>query len=125
MADARTARRVLLVEDEDHLREVLHEALDAAGYEVVDAENGLEALDWLDRVPVHLIVTDILMPGMGGHDLVAVIRRSSAWRALPILLLSGYSNLTPYRDLPVDGTLLKPFTLPDFLAEVQRITDSR
>jgi len=118
------ARRVLLVEDDDQLREVLHELLLTSGYEVIAAEDGLEALDWLSRLPADLIVTDLLMPNMGGHELIKRVRASEEWATIPILLLSGYADLAPYRDLPVDGIQVKPFAVTDLLERVRQMIRS-
>lgn len=115
---------MLLVEDDDHLRDTLSELLRTSGYEVIAAEDGLDALDWLARVPVEVIVTDLLMPRMGGHELVVRIRARREWAAIPILLLSGYGDLAPYRDLPVQGILLKPFEAADFLERIRQAIDS-
>lgn len=112
---------MLLVEDDDHLRDMLHEQLGKSGFEVITAEDGLEALDWLSRLPVDLIVTDLLMPAMGGHQLIKRVRASKEWAAIPILLLSGYADLAPYRDLPVDGVQLKPFELTGFSERVRQL----
>jgi CheY-like chemotaxis protein len=122
-ATAKLARRVLLVEDDDHLRETLYEILSGAGYEVIAADNGLEALDWLSRTSVNVIVTDLLMPTMGGHELIGRVRQSTAWKAIPILLLSGYADLAPYRDLPVEGVLLKPFDFAELLTRIRQIIE--
>jgi CheY-like chemotaxis protein len=117
-------KRVLVVEDDDDLRGMMQELLIGAGYECIDAQDGLEALDWLSQVPVDLVVADILMPRMAGPELIAKIRRTRAWAEKPILLLSGYANLVPYRSLPVDGVQLKPFSVSDFLAQVQEMIGS-
>ena len=120
-ASDRPVKRVLIVEDDDDLRAMMQELLIAEGYECIDAEDGLEALDWLAKVPVDLVVADILMPRMAGPELIAEIRQTSAWASTRILLLSAYAILAPYRDLPVNGILLKPFPLPDFLEKVNEI----
>ena len=93
-------KRVLVVEDDDDLRGMMQELLIGAGYECIDAQDGLEALDWLSQVPVDLVVADILMPRMAGPELIAKIRRTRAWAGKPILLLSGYANLVPPDVLP-------------------------
>jgi DNA-binding response OmpR family regulator len=118
-------RHVLIAEDDDHMREALQEMLREAGYRVITAEDGLEALDWLARVPVDLVIVDILMPGLGGPELIRRIRESSQWAAVPIMVLSGYADLTRYRDLPVDDIQLKPFKLSEFLEKVQKLIGSR
>jgi len=96
-------KQVLIAEDDDHLREALQELLSGAGYRVIAAEDGLEALDWLSRVTPDLIIVDILMPGLGGPELIRRLRETGPWATIPILVLSGYADLTRYRDLPVDG----------------------
>ena len=117
-------KRVLIVEDDDRLREALQELLTASGYETISAEDGIEALDWLARLPMDLIIVDLLMPRMGGHQLIKRIRESVEWATTPILLLSGYADVASYRRLPVDSVLLKPFRLPDLLEKVQEMIGS-
>src|SRR5262245_50785693 len=103
------------------MRDALQEMLSEAGYRVIAAEDGLEALDWLSRVPVDLIIVDILMPGLGGPELIRRLRESSEWATTPIMVLSGYADLTRYRDLPVDSVQLKPFKLSELLEKVSQL----
>ncbi|HXJ79852.1 MAG TPA: response regulator [Candidatus Methylomirabilis sp.] len=122
---ANATKQVLIAEDDDHMREALQEMLSEAGYRVIAAEDGLEALDWLSRVSVDLVIVDILMPGLGGPELIRRLRESSQYAAIPIMLLSGYADLTRYRDLPVNGVQLKPFKLSEFLEKVQQLLGPR
>jgi CheY-like chemotaxis protein len=117
------AKHVLIAEDDDHMREALQEMLSEAGYRVITAEDGLEALDWLSRVTVDLVIVDILMPGLGGPELIKRLRETSQLATIPIMVLSGYADLTRYRDLPVDSVQLKPFKLSDFLEKVQQLIE--
>jgi CheY-like chemotaxis protein len=114
-------KQVLIAEDDDHMRDALQEMLSEAGYRVITAEDGLEALDWLSRVRVDLIIVDILMPGLGGPELIKRLRETSPWATTPIMVLSGYADLTRYRDLPVDSVQLKPFQLSEFLDKVAEL----
>lgn len=114
-------KRVLIAEDDDHMRDVLQDLLSGAGYSVIAAEDGLEALDWLSRLSVNLLIVDILMPGLAGHELIKRLRQTTQWAKVPILVLSGYADLTRYRDLPVDGVQLKPFRVADFLTKVEQL----
>ena len=126
MTDATSpAKHVLIAEDDDHMREALQEMLSEAGYRVITAEDGLEALDWLSRVTVDLVIVDILMPGLGGPELIKRLRETSQLATIPIMVLSGYADLTRYRDLPVDSVQLKPFKLSEFLEKVQQLIESR
>lgn len=112
---------VLIVEDEDAVRKMLEDALAQVGYQALSVQDGEEALEWLSRLPVHLVITDLLMPRMGGNELIRRIRQAKQWARLPIILLSGYAELAPYRNLPVEAVCAKPIDLDRLLAEVQRL----
>jgi CheY-like chemotaxis protein len=114
-------KQVLIAEDDDHMRDALQEMLRDAGYRVITAEDGLEALDWLSRVTVDLVIVDILMPGLGGPELIKRLRETSQLATIPIMVLSGYADLARYRDLPVDSVQLKPFKLSEFLDKVEEL----
>jgi CheY-like chemotaxis protein len=115
------AKHVLIVEDDDQVREVLEEVLSGAGYLPIATQDGLEALDWLSSLPVDLIIVDILMPHMDGPELIKQVRRTSRWAAIPILVVSAFANLDRYQNLPVDGFLLKPFDMSDLLGNVRKL----
>lgn len=118
---------VLVVDDDGGVRELVRRVLDRAGYTVHSAANGREALEWLDGSPdgVHLVLTDIVMPGMSGPELAEEIRR----RDLPVRILftSGYADDTMLRHgvPPVDLHLLhKPFSADALTTKVREILDS-
>ena len=117
-------KHVLIVEDDDQLREVLEEALGEAGYRPIATQDGLEALEWLSSLPLDLIIVDILMPHLDGPELIKQVRQTSRWATIPILVLSAYANLDRYQNLPVQGFLLKPFGLSGLLEKVQTIIGS-
>jgi CheY-like chemotaxis protein len=118
-------KQVLIAEDDDHMRDALQELLVSEGYRVITAEDGLEALDWMSRVSVDLVIVDILMPGLGGPELIRRLRETSEWAGTPILVLSGYADLARYRDLPVNDVQLKPFKLADLLHKVEKLVGPR
>ncbi len=115
------AKRVLIVEDDDRIRDVLEELLAGAGYGVIGVENGIEALDWLSHSPVDLLIVDILIPGLSGPELIKRVRQTAEWKTAPILVLSGYADLARYRDLPVNAVQLKPFRVSDLLEQVSEL----
>jgi PAS domain S-box-containing protein len=82
--------RVLLVEDNEHVREFAHHLLDELGYRVLSAGSGEEALEMLAREPVDLLFSDVVMPGLSGLELARLARRDHP--SLPVLLASGYSE---------------------------------
>jgi PAS domain S-box-containing protein len=82
--------RVLLVEDNEHVREFAHHLLDELGYRVLSASSGEEALEVLAREPVDVLFSDVVMPGLSGLELARLARRD--YPSLPVLLASGYSE---------------------------------
>ena len=82
--------RILLVEDNDHVREFAHHLLDELGYRVLSAASAEEALELLGREAVDLLFTDVVMPGKSGVELARLARRQNP--RLPVLLASGYSE---------------------------------
>ncbi|MGQ9486099.1 MAG: hybrid sensor histidine kinase/response regulator [Desulfosoma sp.] len=83
---------ILLAEDDPAVREYLAMALRDAGYRVVEARNGMEAVEIFATTlePIDCVVTDVVMPGMGGEEAVGLIRRTCGW--IPAVFLSGYSE---------------------------------
>ncbi len=82
--------RVLLVEDNEHVREFAHHLLDELGYRVLSVASGEEALEVLGAEPVDLLFSDVVMPGLSGLELARRARRDRP--DLPVLLASGYSE---------------------------------
>jgi len=82
---------VLLVDDEEGIRNVLSVAIRDAGYTVMTAENGGEALDILDNNEISLIVTDIKMPGIDGLELLQKIKRS--WPGSEVIMITGHGDI--------------------------------
>ena len=81
--------RVLLVEDDKALRRYLEVTLGRAGYEVLSAGDGLEAMKTALSTPVDLVITDAMMPNLSGHELCRFLRNSPQLSHIPIVLLSG------------------------------------
>ncbi|HEU0097303.1 MAG TPA: PAS domain S-box protein [Allosphingosinicella sp.] len=81
---------VLLVEDNDHVREFAHHLLDELGYRVVSAASGEEALERLETETVDILFSDVVMPGLSGIELARLARQRDP--DLPVLLASGYSE---------------------------------
>ena len=117
------AKHVLIVEDDDRLREFLEDLLNEEGYRSIAAQDGLEALEWLSSLQVDLIIVDILMPHLDGPELIKQVRQTSRWAAIPILVLSAFANLDRYKNLPVDSFVLKPFQLSDLLENVRKLIE--
>jgi PAS domain S-box-containing protein len=118
---------VLLVEDEEVVRNLVREILEGNGYTVLEAQNGAEALDLGRRfsAPIHLLVTDVVMPKMSGRELAE--RLVTIHRETRILYMSGYTDgaighhgvLDPHTEL-----LQKPFTFDALAQKVRKVLDA-
>ncbi len=120
-------KRIMVVEDEKDISDILCTVLNGEGYEVVSARNGEEALKRLPDLDPHLILLDMNMPKMGGvsfyHRIYDAEKESSRY---PVLFLTGRSEMEKlFRDLHVDGFLSKPFQIDELLHEVKRILEKR
>ena len=110
---------VLLVDDDDAVRSSARRALEGGGYEVLEAAHGAQALDVFAEHGgrVRLLVTDVVMPGLGGHALAERLRAQRA--GLPVLFMSGYAVPDEPGGGPAVAPLLaKPFTAEELLAAV-------
>jgi CheY-like chemotaxis protein len=121
-SNAPASSTILLVEDEPMLRRLTARMLHQVGYQVVQAENGAEALVRARELGASLdmVVSDIVMPQLSGIDLVRRLRTERP--DLPVLLISGYSEpVNRGRTLPDDVEfLLKPFRSEDLCSVVER-----
>ncbi len=122
----RGTETILLAEDEDSLRRAATRVLEKHGYRVLTAANGAEALD-LHRShadEIDLIVADVVMPGLGGPQLVRELRRSG--RSVRVLFTSGYTarDVQETKALePEQPFLAKPWTVTDLLTRVREVLD--
>lgn len=116
---ARLSGRVLLVEDQDAVREAARRLLVSAGFEVSTAANGRLALDLAQAwaTPPDLLITDVVMPDLGGRQVATELR--SRWPTLPVLFVSGYTDQEVMNPGDVHARFLqKPFTRDSLLASV-------
>ena len=113
-------KRILIVEDDRDLRFVIRMVLERAGYEVVEASDGLAALELIGAGPPDLIIADLTMPVMSGVELVDRVRSNPATVSIPMILLSGAQvDSTVWQR--VDGVVMKPFEPDDLVAKIRRV----
>jgi two-component system cell cycle sensor histidine kinase/response regulator CckA len=114
---------ILLVEDEEGLRQLNARGLASRGYTVLEAGNGIEAIEMLEKSDgeVDLVVSDVVMPEMDGPTLLRELRRRNP--TLKIIFVSGYAEDAFQKHLPADGEqfmfLAKPFTLKQLVNAVK------
>jgi CheY-like chemotaxis protein len=117
-------RRILLVDDDGVVREVLKEALQTEGFATVEAQNGEEGVAGALAHRPDLVISDIVMPEMDGWELCQTLRTLPSTRAIPFIFLTSLDQ-TPERVLAsrlgADAYLTKPFDLPRLLHKVREL----
>ena len=117
------AKCILVVDDSETVRQVLQLTLANAGFDVVEAEDGLEALDKLAHNSVDMMITDLNMPNMDGLDLIKKVREDGTHRFTPIVMLTTESSEEKKlagREAGASGWIVKPFK-PEQLLKVVKL----
>ncbi|MET4082135.1 ligand-binding sensor domain-containing protein/signal transduction histidine kinase/DNA-binding response OmpR family regulator [Pedobacter sp. UYP30] len=118
---------ILLVDDHDEILDFIEGELKEK-FQILRANNGLEALKLIDRNSVNLIISDIMMPEMDGYKLCEIIKSNVHYSHIPVILLTAKSTLTAKiegLELGADSYIEKPFS-PDFLvAQVESLLENR
>jgi CheY-like chemotaxis protein len=118
------AARILLVEDDAGIRDSVAECLELEGYAVSAVSNGSDAIAWLSReAPPDLLIVDLVMPVMGGSELLARVRADPRLAEVRALLMTA---AMPSASMPAaDATLPKPFELDALLDVVGRLSGAK
>jgi CheY-like chemotaxis protein len=118
--------KILIVDDDEQLREMLKQVLEGEEYEVVGSDNGEEAIRILRQSPIDLLITDIIMPKKDGTGLIMEIRKD--FPDLQIIAISGGARhidaqnpLQIAKKLGAHFTFTKPFKLEDLLGAVREL----
>ncbi len=108
--------RVLVVDDDPIIRDMMVDILDFEGHNICVARNGHEALAILRGEPGYLVFLDLMMPGMSGKEVCAILDADPVLRSRHvIILMSAMDKLEDGTSLNVDALILKPFTVDDVL----------
>jgi CheY-like chemotaxis protein len=116
-------KTILVVDDAETIRKMVCAMLAQNGYGCLEACDGIEALRTLEDAPVHLVLTDVVMPGMGGAELATRLARD--WPDTRIMFMSGYSDHPVMRSvehMPAHF-LPKPFTATALMEKVRQVLD--
>jgi CheY-like chemotaxis protein len=113
--------RILVVDDNDALRENLAEALQLEGYPVVMASDGPGALLRLaEDPPPTVVLLDLMLPGMSGSDVLSRIRADARLAHVKVVITTGASH-SAARATPADAVLMKPFGVAELLAALRKV----
>ncbi len=119
-------KTILAVDDSASMREMVKFTLSEAGYEVLEAADGVEALDVANNQLVDAVIADVHMPNMDGVTLVSELRALKGYKFVPILMLTTDSNSDLKKQAASNGAtgwLVKPFSPDRLLATVKRVLD--
>lgn len=117
-------KTVLIVDDSASLRQVVNIALTSAGYEVVEACDGKDALSKLDGRKVHLVISDVNMPNLDGISLVKEIKKLPLYKFTPVIMLTTDSSDGRKQEGQAAGAkawVVKPFQPAQMLTAVSRL----
>jgi two-component system chemotaxis response regulator CheY len=122
--DKQVKRKIIIAEDSVSIREAIAFGLEAEGYEVEKAENGLEALKKFDGSKIDMLLTDFHMPEMNGLELIRNVRNLEGYRNLPILVLTTENQkelILQAKQAGGTGWLAKPFSMEKLVQTIRRL----
>lgn len=117
-------KRILLVDDEHHLVDMVKMRLEANDYEVITAYDGQEALDVARREKPDLIILDLMLPKMDGYKVCGLLKNDSRYTSIPILLFTAKAqddDMKQGRDVGADGYITKPFEPQVLLGKIKEL----
>lgn len=117
-------KRVLVVDDEIHIVHVVAIKLRNNGYEVITADNGIDAFELACKEKPDIVVTDYQMPGMSGLELVEKMRSNEETKSIPTIMLTARSfaiSKEQQTELQISGCLSKPFSPRELLGNIEDI----
>ncbi|MBV4455743.1 MULTISPECIES: response regulator [Pseudomonas] len=118
------AKSVLVVDDSSSVRQVVGIALKSAGYDVIEASDGRDALNKLTGQKVHLIISDVNMPNMDGITFVKEVKKLANYKFTPIIMLTTESQESKKAEGQAAGAkawVVKPFQPAQMLAAVSKL----
>ncbi|MBM7614574.1 response regulator [Alkaliphilus hydrothermalis] len=117
-------KKILVVDDEEHILELIKFNLEKNGFEVTTKDNGEECIQFLREIPVDLVVLDLMLPGIDGLEVCKKIRTIDGLAKLPIIMLTARSEETDRilgLELGADDYMAKPFSVRELVARIKAV----
>ncbi|WP_457574721.1 response regulator [Desulfolithobacter sp.] len=117
--------RILVIDDDEHMRELLSQVIEWAGYEVMLAENGRIAMEMQRENPADLVITDLIMPEQEGLETISSLKKE--YSSVKIIAISGGGRIGPEAYLPAaselgaDRVFCKPFDVQEMVTAVREL----
>lgn len=121
-------KKILVIEDEEFIRDNLIELLEIEGFEAIGAENGSVGVNLAKESQPDLILCDVMMPELDGYGVLSALREDSATVAIPFMFLTASAdrnNLQKIREMGMNDYILKPFNIDKFLAAINNRLESQ
>ena len=118
------AKTIMIVDDSSSLRQIVSMTLKSAGYEVIEASDGHDALGKIGSQKIHLIISDVNMPNMDGITFVNEVKKQVAYKFTPVIMLTTESEESKKREGQAAGAkawVVKPFQPEQLIGAVQRL----
>lgn len=115
---------IMTVDDSTSVRQMVAFTLKSAGYDVIEAEDGREAIAKINGAGVNMVITDLNMPNMDGIDLIKHLRGNPAYRFIPIVMLTTESQAAKKQEgraAGATGWMVKPFKPEQLLGVVKKV----
>ena len=117
--------RILIIDDDQQMRELLQQAMQWAGFEVISAEKGRQGQQYFEAQPTDLIITDLIMPEQEGLETISAVKKQ--YPDVKIIAISGGGRIGPEAYLPAamelgaDRVFAKPFAIKELVTAVQEL----
>ena len=118
------AKTIMTADDSQSIREMVSFTLKEAGYDVVDAQDGQEAMDKISKSHVDMLITDLNMPGLNGIELIKKVRANAQYKFMPIIMLTTESHdelKAEGRAAGATGWIVKPFDPEQLIGVVKKV----
>ena len=116
------SKRILVIEDHEENRRIMHDLLTSAGYEIIEAVTGEEGVTFAETHRPDLILMDIQLPGLDGYEATRRIKANPALQQIPIIAVTSYAlsgDDVKAREAGCDGYVTKPFSPRTLLAKIR------
>lgn len=117
-------KTILIVDDSNSIRNLVEFTLKDAGFNILSAINGKDALNFFDGRTIHLLLTDLHMPIMSGMELIAEVRKMDTYQFMPILFLTTETQVEikkEAKNLGATGWIVKPFNGEKLIATIRKV----
>lgn len=115
--------RILVVEDEPEMLDIIKVNLELAGFEVTLAGDGLEAYEALETLKPDALVLDLNLPNMSGFRLLRLLRRGQDWSTIPVIVVTAFAfeEVEDIANERIDGFITKPFDPSDLVSKLEYV----